>query len=156
MTKCIFSTKRGKRDGNLHLQGVMLAHMATDEATMKLAREWLKTACGTHYGEGCRVAIKALTKTQSAKAMMGYVTKDQSFGHFSTYVKGITEEEIREGVREYNQVKIDPLAGRKPLNPPGTAATPWGVALAHPASGCPTIALPRWTCTEQSISAAPG
>ena len=50
--------------------------------------------------------------------MYGYVNKDKALGHFETYIKNVTEEEIRDGIREYNLVKIDPLAGRLLLGSP--------------------------------------
>merc|ERR1711871_1664537 len=63
-----------------------------------------------------QICLKPLAKTQSYKLMYGYVSKDRNKGHFETYVKNVTIDEIEDGIKEHQLTKLDPAKGRTALN----------------------------------------
>eukprot|EP01036_Dinobryon_divergens_P024763 gene24763-33238_t len=53
-------------------------------------------------GVGHKVNVKALSKTQTFSAMIGYVTKDFDKAHYSVVSKGVSAQELTNGRREHN------------------------------------------------------
>lgn len=110
--RAMVSLERGNRNGHLHMQGVFEGHLDLEPKAVAGFVALFKAALGCVRGDAMKVTLKPFTASQSWRAMIGYCSKDNKLGHYEHYLKNISEDEIREGVKEYNKVKLDPMSGK--------------------------------------------
>ena len=83
----------GKREFNLHIQGVIKIHYPRTPAfKLKLAK-YIKTFL-PNKGIGYKLNVKPLAAGQTMLAMIGYITKDQGLAHYTIITHNVTAQVV--------------------------------------------------------------
>ena len=102
------STERGKKEENLHFQGVFAANMLPSPEMIKRFVSDIKSVVGVRWGDGsgCKVQVKKLVAGQTFVRMIGYVRKDRNMNWFRNRNLNVTAEMIAEGVAEHESLAL--------------------------------------------------
>ena len=65
---------------------------------------------------GGTVDAKPLEAGQTWVYMLGYIQKDQGMPHYSNLSHNVSQEELQEGRKSYEDVRVDYIDGRIALN----------------------------------------
>ena len=90
--------ERGKRNERLHCQIMLRLHWEPDK--LDQLKEIVRNYCGIRRGDGVNSVIEAhiFGEGQNWVAMLGYLHKDRLKSHWRVLLKGVTDQEVQEGI----------------------------------------------------------
>ncbi|BDA51433.1 hypothetical protein COCOBI_18-3110 [Coccomyxa sp. Obi] len=110
------SIEAGGRNGYLHVQAVARVRMMADEVGRKSLRQHLKTFIPIQHGSGGTVDAKPLEAGQNLTYMLGYIQKDHGMPHYRLEAHNVSNDELPEGRKSYDDVRVDYVDGRIAIN----------------------------------------
>ena len=121
------STERGAKDDWLHVQSVWGGNCLADAKIIARIVGELKHVIGVRWGDksGVKVQVKPLVVGQTLERMIGYVRKDRNLVHFNNRNKGITEQQIAEGIAEHESLTLSYIDGKALLTKANVFMKAW-------------------------------
>ena len=139
------SIEAGGRNGYLHVQAVGRIRMMADEAGRKTLRQHIKSFIPVQHGSGAlrfgrspwnvtllpllklllsgllcytggTIDAKPLEAGQTWVYMLGYIQKDHGMPHYNNLAHNVSPDELNEGRRSYEDVRVDFIDGRIAIN----------------------------------------